>query len=136
LLILRMKGNMPPKDYECKLLLDCWQGRLLGHWSDSPRTRFFWYHSMTTTCRLSFRGYLNILRLFRAEDEYQMCDFCRRRFCPNAFDRHVEFCREKSSRIQEHVRNQFGLMYTKSLFNFHKCLPIRFMYNFISLSLF
>ncbi len=43
----------------------------------------------------------------RAEDEYQMCDFCRRRFCPNAFDRHVEFCREKSSRLQETHSDQF-----------------------------
>ena len=33
------------------------------------------------------------------EDSYKTCDFCRRKFCENAFDRHVEFCREKSNRI-------------------------------------
>ena len=33
------------------------------------------------------------------EDSYKTCDFCRRKFCDNAFDRHVEFCREKSTRI-------------------------------------
>ena len=33
------------------------------------------------------------------EDSYKACDFCRRKFCDNAYDRHVEFCREKSNRI-------------------------------------
>ena len=33
------------------------------------------------------------------EDSYKTCDFCRRKFCDNAYDRHVEFCREKSNRI-------------------------------------
>ena len=33
------------------------------------------------------------------EDNYKTCEFCGRKFCDNAFDRHVEFCREKSTRI-------------------------------------
>jgi len=35
----------------------------------------------------------------RPEDNYKTCDYCQRRFCENAFDRHVEFCKEKASRI-------------------------------------
>jgi hypothetical protein len=29
----------------------------------------------------------------KAEDTYKTCDFCNRKFCDNAFERHVEFCR-------------------------------------------
>ena len=35
----------------------------------------------------------------RPEDLYKTCDYCRRKFCENAFDRHVEFCKEKSTRL-------------------------------------
>ena len=35
----------------------------------------------------------------KPEDTYKTCDFCKRRFCENAFDRHVEFCKEKNNRI-------------------------------------
>ena len=36
----------------------------------------------------------------KPEDNYQTCDYCNRKFCQNAFDRHVEFCREKATRLQ------------------------------------
>jgi hypothetical protein len=36
----------------------------------------------------------------RAEDGYKPCQFCERKFCDNAFDRHVEFCRAKTTRLQ------------------------------------
>merc|ERR1719350_89939 len=36
----------------------------------------------------------------KPEDNYKLCEYCERKFCPNAFDRHVEFCREKSNRLQ------------------------------------
>eukprot|EP00092_Neocalanus_flemingeri_P003451 GFUD01003700.1.p1 GENE.GFUD01003700.1~~GFUD01003700.1.p1 ORF type:complete len:675 (-),score=150.66 GFUD01003700.1:636-2660(-) len=36
----------------------------------------------------------------KPEDNYQTCEYCQRKFCPNAFDRHVEFCKEKSNRLQ------------------------------------
>ena len=29
----------------------------------------------------------------RAEESYKACEFCGRKFCENAFDRHVEWCR-------------------------------------------
>ena len=29
----------------------------------------------------------------RGEESYKACDFCGRKFCENAFDRHVEWCR-------------------------------------------
>ena len=29
----------------------------------------------------------------KAEDNYKSCDFCNRKFCDNAFDRHVEHCK-------------------------------------------
>ena len=29
----------------------------------------------------------------RAEESYKACEFCGRKFCDNAFDRHVEWCR-------------------------------------------
>ena len=32
----------------------------------------------------------------KAEDNYKTCDFCRRKFCDNAFERHVEFCRYRT----------------------------------------
>ena len=35
----------------------------------------------------------------KPEELYKTCDYCRRKFCDNAFDRHVEFCREKNTRI-------------------------------------
>ena len=35
----------------------------------------------------------------KAEDTYKTCDYCQRKFCDNAFDRHVEFCKEKNTRI-------------------------------------
>ena len=35
----------------------------------------------------------------KPEDNYKTCDYCRRKFCENAFDRHVEFCKEKNTRI-------------------------------------
>jgi len=36
----------------------------------------------------------------KPEDNYQTCDYCQRKFCPNAYDRHVEFCKEKATRLQ------------------------------------
>ena len=38
-------------------------------------------------------------RPLKPEDTYKTCDFCGRKFCENAFDRHVEFCKEKNNRI-------------------------------------
>ena len=38
-------------------------------------------------------------RPLKPEDSYKTCDFCGRKFCENAFDRHVEFCKEKNNRI-------------------------------------
>ena len=35
----------------------------------------------------------------KAEDNYKTCDFCRRKFCDNAFERHVEFCRYECSTV-------------------------------------
>ena len=35
----------------------------------------------------------------KPEDNYKTCEYCKRKFCENAFDRHVEFCREKNTRI-------------------------------------
>ena len=35
----------------------------------------------------------------KPEDTYRTCDYCGRKFCENAFDRHVEFCKEKNTRI-------------------------------------
>ena len=35
----------------------------------------------------------------KPEDTYRTCDYCSRKFCENAFDRHVEFCKEKNTRI-------------------------------------
>jgi len=36
----------------------------------------------------------------KGEESYKPCDFCGRKFCENAFERHVEWCRTKSSRLQ------------------------------------
>ena len=36
----------------------------------------------------------------RPEDEYQTCEYCQRKFCPNAYDRHVTWCKEVSTRLQ------------------------------------
>eukprot|EP00090_Calanus_glacialis_P046676 TRINITY_DN9282_c0_g1_i1.p1 TRINITY_DN9282_c0_g1~~TRINITY_DN9282_c0_g1_i1.p1 ORF type:complete len:677 (+),score=131.32 TRINITY_DN9282_c0_g1_i1:45-2075(+) len=36
----------------------------------------------------------------KPEDNYKTCEYCQRKFCPNAFDRHVEFCKEKANRLQ------------------------------------
>ena len=38
-------------------------------------------------------------RPLKPEDTYKTCEFCGRKFCENAFDRHVEFCKEKNNRI-------------------------------------
>jgi len=36
----------------------------------------------------------------KPEDNYQTCEYCQRKFCATAFERHVEFCREKANRLQ------------------------------------